>query len=333
MSDIIIPSTGSTVPWQPVSTSTNVETSDANYLIDASTNPTFTLPSTPTAGQTVGLWMFAGSRFDIALNSQKINGETPTKCYVTKTSQIFLEYSGSTFGWITSNGDVNYANAYTAEVLADSPWSYLQLNETSGTVADDSSGNGRTGTYNNCTLNQSSLFSYTNNRSVRFGGSNSFIVIPTQLNNPTNYTVETIFQTAGNSAGGPNAGVFMFGNTVTIGASAYDRELRVIDGILNFRNFNGSNYHARANTLVNDGYPHIVTVSYSSSAGSIIYLDGRVVGRTITTGSENINGFWKIGMTDFGGGGYFNGFIDEAAIFTSVLSPSRILAHHKAFLN
>ena len=37
--------------------------------------------------------------------------------------------------------------AYSAEVLADSPVVYLHLDESSGTLAADASGNGNTGTF------------------------------------------------------------------------------------------------------------------------------------------------------------------------------------------
>lgn len=48
--------------------------------------------------------------------------------------------------------------SYAATVLADHPYGYWQLNETSGTVATDSSGNGNNGTYiGSPTLNSTGL--------------------------------------------------------------------------------------------------------------------------------------------------------------------------------
>lgn len=70
-------------------------------------------------------------------------------------------------------GDSPYANA----VLADNPLVYLPLNETSGSVATDISGNGRDGTYANVVLEQYSVVSGSLGRSIRTDNTTGSITI------------------------------------------------------------------------------------------------------------------------------------------------------------
>ena len=65
-----------------------------------------------------------------------------------------------------------------------------------------------------------------------------------------------------------------------------------------------------------------------------LYIDGQSVG-TLTNGSQfagvgpNYYGYWRIGgdTSWSGGSGYFNGWIDEVAIYEHVLSPTQVANH------
>jgi hypothetical protein len=88
--------------------------------------------------------------------------------------------SSYTYQWQRDNaGGGSYSNitpAYRALVLTDSPGIFLLLNETSGSAAADSSGNGRSGTYTGgFTLNQASLTGYTADASVALNGSTGYV--------------------------------------------------------------------------------------------------------------------------------------------------------------
>lgn len=71
-------------------------------------------------------------------------------------------------------GDSPYANA----VLSDGPLVYLPLNETSGSLAEDISGNGRDGNYANVIFEQYGLISNSGGSSVRVDNSDASVTVP-----------------------------------------------------------------------------------------------------------------------------------------------------------
>src|ERR1700730_3449367 len=91
--------------------------------------------------------------------------------------------------------------SYSADVLASSPLYYWRLNETSGTSAADSVST-NTGTYVNCTVNQSGP-ARTGDPAVSLNGTTSDITTTTSLSNPgsTGYSLEAWFKTSATAAG------------------------------------------------------------------------------------------------------------------------------------
>src|SRR5437763_1786933 len=74
-------------------------------------------------------------------------------------------------------------DAYAAEVKADNPIGYWRLNETSGTTANDLSGNGNNGTYGpGVTLGQPGLPpGVPGDKAALFDGLNGRIVVPNSV--------------------------------------------------------------------------------------------------------------------------------------------------------
>jgi hypothetical protein len=73
-----------------------------------------------------------------------------------------------------------WAGPYSSAVLADSPFAYWRLDETSGSVAVDASGNGRNGAYvGTPALDQSGPLAEAANNAVRFTASSSqYVTVP-----------------------------------------------------------------------------------------------------------------------------------------------------------
>lgn len=69
---------------------------------------------------------------------------------------------------------------YDEEVLADAPYLYLKMDETSGTTAADASGNGRDFTATNVTWDQGSLLANGDGSSVVFNGATAYIARPSE---------------------------------------------------------------------------------------------------------------------------------------------------------
>jgi concanavalin A-like lectin/glucanase superfamily protein len=90
----------------------------------------------------------------------------------------------------------NYANhtnltTYDAGILANSPVAYWKLNETTGTSAADSSGNGRTATYHGtCTLGVANGINGAADTAAEFDGSSCYVRLPNyQYFTGGNYTI------------------------------------------------------------------------------------------------------------------------------------------------
>ena len=62
-----------------------------------------------------------------------------------------------------------------------------------------------------------------------------------------------------------------------------------------------------------------------------LYVDGQLVGTNPQSSAEDYPGYWKVGGDNsWGGDTWFDGDIDEVAVYTKELSAGRILAHYQA---
>ena len=218
------------------------------------------------------------------------------------------------------------ADAYGKAVWDSSPLLYWRLGEASGSVAADSGPESRTGTYNgDVTRGQAGAVAGTSNTAVRFT-SGSGVGSDTQFSNPTVYSVETWFSTT-TTQGGKLIG---FGNEKSGLSSSYDRHLYMQDdGRLVFGTYTGQLNTVTTPSSYNDGAWHHAVATQSSS-GIRLYLDGQLVGSDPQSGAQDYSGYWRIGGdTTWGSSSpYFDGKLDEVAVYSSALGASAVLAHY-----
>ncbi len=80
----------------------------------------------------------------------------------------------------------------------------------------------------------------------------------------------------------------------------------------------------------NDGAWHYL-VATQGGDGMKLYVDNQLVGTNPQTGQQVYDGYWRLGGdTAWNGTAYFNGTIDEAAVYGTVLAPAKISAHYHA---
>ena len=98
---------------------------------------------------------------------------------------------------------------------------------------------------------------------------------------------------------------------------------------VNFNDIRGGNHALEASEVITTGWQHIAAV-YDGTYGKL-YRDGELVA------SGNIGQFalqtsydLYIGCRPISGGFYFNGLIDEVAIYSQALSPEEIKEHYEA---
>lgn len=256
--------------------------------------------------------------------------------------------TASTINGITPNSAINGQTivgggpAYVDEVLADSPVGYWRLGETSGTSASDLGSAAQAGTYSGgYTQNQTSLLaSDTANKAVLLNGSSGYIDCTnnTAFNfNGGNMTAECLVKFTNFPADGSSA--WLIGKAYDSGTDdvAYSLRLEVSGGgstkTLKIESYNaptayGTTFDASAWTT---GTIYHIAAVYDGTNWKL-YVNGSNVATTAGSGPQTSGRALMIGREDnsFGTGGYFDGVIDEVAVYNTGLSAVRIAAHYAA---
>ena len=228
---------------------------------------------------------------------------------------------------------VAHASAnYAATVLADGPVSYWRLGELSGTTATDSGAGGNTGTYNTgTTLGVPGAITSDTNTATQFNGTQGYVSVPDNANlditgNMTlemlakpgllNGTTQTVLQ-KGTSASAAGAG-WQYRVSVT---SANRWKAILFVGATSFE------LTDNIDTLSTSRWDYLVVVRNGSTV--TFYVDGQSVASTAISGATNTT----TGMLAFGRAGgysnyYYNGSIDEVAVYNVALSSSQIVNHY-----
>jgi hypothetical protein len=224
-------------------------------------------------------------------------------------------------------------------ILADAPTAFYEMQETSGTTAHDSSGNGFDATITGgVTLGQSGPTSDTGYKSMSYDGSTGYLAVPAgvSFNNATAFSVEFAFNQL--IAGGGTARV--------VAESHTDATSKGFQCALNEGSNSGGLFdigHAGTNEYANfwpglytlATWHHIVYVMDSGTNHLLVYLDGTLTsagatfpgGTTVTNDSFNIN----IGRGPYNND-YYRGGLAMAALYNGVaLSQARVTAHYAAF--
>ncbi len=228
------------------------------------------------------------------------------------------------------------------EYLADSPRAYWSLDETTGTVMGDRSGLGNDGTYDNATLGEdpliidgtgkAALFLHEGDNRGQYKGDTLPTAAPVTLEAWVKFDRESTQIHTILVAQRDNA--FLSRLWLYVGKAADSPNGEVIIAFDGF----GGQYKARGSTRIDDGLPHHVVMTMSSTAAADIklYVDGQLETKTVisgtTGGSWTAHLIWCVGNVaaseafDFGLGGT----IDEVAIYNTALSAVRVLAHYNA---
>jgi PKD repeat protein len=219
------------------------------------------------------------------------------------------------------------ADAYGKRVFDDDPSLYWRLNEANGGIAADSGPLGNTGSYTGSTTGgQAGAIDGTTNRSVQFQPP-AQVYSNTMFPNPTTYSAEVWFSTS-TTSGGKLIG---FGNVQDGLSNSYDRHLYMQDdGRLVFGTWTGQTNTITSDSPYNDGEWHHA-VATQSGAGMVLYVDGAAVGTNPQTSAQDYSGYWKIGGDPTWGSSsaYFDGRIDEAAVYPAALSASTVADHYR----
>jgi len=214
--------------------------------------------------------------------------------------------------------------SYASEVLADTPVAWYRLSDASGNV-QDSSGNARHGSSVNGapTYGQpGGIPSDPSNNSMQFhtaGGDCCFIAANAAFEVGDTYSVEGWIKRADSSTAEINLFVHDSGFYLGLDNNQLFAARTSVAGI------------AHSTVSITDTTTWHYLVITKTGATVKQYIDAVDVTGTITNStSANVGADVRIG-SDAGGNPY-NGLLDEVALYSTVLSPARVLAHYNAAL-
>ena len=249
---------------------------------------------------------------------------------------------------------------YTTETNNLGPYLYWKLDDAAGTTAVDTSGNGRTGTYNSTwTKSQvGALTDQTPNLAVKATNAagpaaNTSCVYTTSTTGmavpgPMTYSEVIWFKTT-STTGGKLIGLENNRTGVSDSASAggqYDRMMYMdANGEIWFGIYNATEVVTHSQAGLNDGNWHMAAATMSTTTGMSLYIDGTLVATNANTVSETETkaSFWRVGCGNLAGWGAdwtganppgnaqannlnypFNGSLDEATVWLSALTSTQV---------
>ncbi|MGG7465877.1 PKD domain-containing protein [Plantibacter sp. YIM 135347] len=236
---------------------------------------------------------------------------------------------------VTSVASSTPTDPYTLAVLNDNPNSYWPLGEPSGSSALDwagandlSLGAGVTRGAPGAMVGSSTTASTFSGTDTGFG-----VTTGTAAAAPDTFTAEAWIKTTTTSGGK----ILGFGSSATGNSGSYDRHVYMDNsGKILFGVYPGSTQTVNSSSAYNDGQWHHVVASLGSG-GMKLYVDGKVVGsRTDVTTGQAYTGYWRVGGDNIGGwpnqpsSNYFNGDIDDVAVYPTVLDRTAVINHYVA---
>jgi len=221
---------------------------------------------------------------------------------------------------------------YVDVVLADNPHAYWRLGESTGTTAQDATTNNIDGSYvNGPTLSQSGIAGGGGDTAVSFDGTDDKVRIFDSAQ-PTAYTLETWVKPAL-----LNTQQSMIGRTNSTEQGSHSHELWLrSDNKFYHRTWDGAERWILGTTTAQvDQWYHVVGV-YKPGAAGVGFMSLWVNGvREGFWNANTMNNPWAGGdrwmlAEDFPSTGFFNGTLDEVAIYYDVLPDADIQEHYAA---
>lgn len=222
--------------------------------------------------------------------------------------------------------------SYSSEVLARSPYGYWRHGEASGTTAADSSGNARDGTYTNGpTLGTTGLLTGDSDTAVTYASASSQRMnVPDDngLDGLTTFTIVALIKPT-TVTGTP----MIVGRDVNSGGRSF--HFRLGSSKLVFTRIPGSTVNATsATTLVANTQYHVAAVYDGTDIR--LYIDGALDGTpaactgSMGTSTTDLQIAHRRSSTTGAPVDFYNGVLDEVAVFTTALSASDIAALYAA---
>ena len=217
---------------------------------------------------------------------------------------------------------------YVETVLQDKPVAFWQLNETSGTVAADSSGNGINATIETgVTIGEPGI--PAGGGSFLFNGSSGYLSVPqaTQLALSSQGTVEVWAKPTSLGVDQDFIGIGTTANYTNNGYRCRINSSNQADLI-----YASADQLSGGSVSANEWAQFVFT--FTESGASQIFINGALVASggadySYSAGSP-VGGGIGVDINDGTLIEYFNGYLSNISVYNTVLSASRIQAHYNA---
>jgi PKD repeat protein len=230
---------------------------------------------------------------------------------------------GSTSVAVSGTGT---ARSYASTVHADGAIEHWSLGERSGSTAFSAAGAGDAAITGGARTGWDGALRGDPDTSLWFDGGSGLLSQQTAVRGLDTFSVEAWFETRTTSGG-----VLVDFGDVRSGISRNNDRQIWLDtaGRVNFGVYPDAPRIVTSPAAYNNGTWHHVVGSVSSG-GMKLYVDGNLVAsRTDTFGAFDINGYWHIGGDrPWSGTAFYNGRIDEVAVYPAALTPEQVARHH-----
>jgi len=226
---------------------------------------------------------------------------------------------------LLANSPAIDAGAFSS-VLSGNPLAYYRFEETSGTTANDSSGNGNDGTFvGGVTLDVASA-SPDLGRAASFDGIDDYVIAALDPSE-TDYTVTMWFR-----ADADNGGLFSVTDGAPGSINSHDRHIYLDNGDIAARTWSDETITSSGIDLFDGGWHHVVHVFSQGQFGQRLFIDGQLVAQGAKDASDfNFETSILVGYSSDAANDFFAGTIDEVAIYDRALSTAEILAQAQFF--
>ncbi|MGH2880677.1 MAG: LamG-like jellyroll fold domain-containing protein [Solirubrobacteraceae bacterium] len=221
----------------------------------------------------------------------------------------------------TTSGTVS---SYASVVAADAPVSWWRLDESSGTIATDQRGL-NTGTYTTGTkLGVAGLLATTTDTAVGFDGSKATVKVAqsNSLNLASPMTLEAWIKPTAIPAEGSFISIITKPESYSLQFNGPKLEFTIIQSGTRRR------LQAPAGAIV-AGKIYYVAATFDGTTRRLYINGAQVVSGTLSGGASVTGNGLYVGSWD-GASEFFNGTIDEPAIYSKALSAEAIANHYKA---
>ncbi len=214
------------------------------------------------------------------------------------------------------------SDAYGAAVVGADPDLYWRFDGAAKGYITDSGSAGRSGRIEDGLTFGGGAAGVPGQSGIFNGGR---VIAEKPMANPTRFTSEIWFKTT-TQQGGVLIG---FGSVPDGYSWQNDRKIYMLgDGRLEFGTYPGFQSFTTSDKAYNDGQWHLAAASLGQD-GTKLYVDGELVASNSQQGAENYTGYWRVGGDNpwRAPQGDFHGQLDEAAVYSTVLSAETIKSH------